>query len=266
MREKIKVLFLAADPFGDRAPLELGAEMRAIDHAIQQGSAREALEFVSHFATQSGDLQGALLRHQPRVVHFAGHGDKPGVIWLEDEHGDRRTVDREALASLFRALDGGVRAVVLNGCHTLPVAQELSRVVDYAIGTRDRIPDDTAIGFSRAFYTALAFGKDVRQAFALAVSQLRVDGNDEASVLELCVRPGADPAPLLDEPAPRADAAAEVVQTGRYRDIEGEQIDVIAEDHHGPGAPAGSVTQDLHLSGLRSRGPVSIIASRRTGG
>jgi hypothetical protein len=265
MRGKIKVLFLAADPFSHKAPLELGVEMRAIDHAIRQGSAREALEFVCHFATQPGDLQAALLRHRPRVVHFAGHGSS-GAIHLEDERGGRRKVGREALAELFRALDGGVRAVVLNGCNTLPVATELSTVVDYAIGTRDRIRDDTAVDFSRAFYTALAFGTDVPQAFALAVSQLRINRSDQADLPVLCERPDADPAPLLDVPIPEEDAGGgRVVQKGRYRDIEGERIDVIAEDHRGPGAPARSVEQDLHLSGVRSRGPVNIIG-RRTGG
>jgi hypothetical protein len=206
MRDKIKVLFLAADPFRAGARLELGEELRAIDHAIQLGGARDTLELVSHFATRTRDLQNALLRHEPQIVHFAGHGSKAGVIYLGDEHGEPRAVDKDALGRLFGILAGEVRAVVLNGCHTLAVVEVLSQVVDYAIGTNRRISDVSAIGFAEAFYAALAFGRDVQQAFDLAVNQLMLDGCDEAEVPVLRVRPGATAEPLL--PAADRKAAA----------------------------------------------------------
>jgi hypothetical protein len=268
MRDKIKVLFLAADPFRNGARLELGEEMRAIEHAIQQGSARDSLEFVSHFATRSGDLQYALLKHEPQIVHFSGHGDRGGMLYLGDEHGGRREVDKAALGKLFGALKGEVRVVVLNGCHTLPVAAVLSRIVDYAIGTRDRISDETAIRFSEAFYSALAFGRDVRQAFELAVSQLQVDGSREADVPVLRVRPGATPEPLPAASPRRADGGAgaeEVVQNADLGDVEVDVGNVIAADLQGPGAVPRRVDQtirsqsvrarELNLTGLRIRGP-----------
>jgi hypothetical protein len=267
MRDKIRVLFLAADPFGEKAPLELGDEMRAIDHAIQQGSARDALELVSHFATRTRDLQRALLRHRPQVVHFAGHGDRPGVICLEDEFGERRKVDGAALAALFRALDGGVRVVVLNGCHTLPVAAALTRVVDYAIGTRDRIRDETAIAFAEAFYTALAFGKDVRQAFDLAVSQLRVEGNDQADLPALRVRRGAAPGPLLPDPAGRAEAGAghgvEVDQEAEVGDLQADRVNLIGDDEGGPLASGARISQKFRGESVTA-GELNIIGVRRT--
>ena len=75
MRDRIRVLFLASDPFRDRAPLRLDEEVRAIDHALRKGSARDRVELVSHFATRTRDLQDALMRHDPQIVHFAGHAD-----------------------------------------------------------------------------------------------------------------------------------------------------------------------------------------------
>ncbi|HYR09450.1 MAG TPA: CHAT domain-containing protein [Longimicrobium sp.] len=269
MGDKIKVLFLAADPFRNGARLELGEEMRAIEHAIQQGSARDSLEFVSHFATRSGDLQYALLKHEPQIVHFSGHGDRGGMLYLGDEHGGRREVDRAALGKLFGALEGGVRVVVLNGCHTLPVAAVLSRIVDYAIGSRDRLTDETSIRFSEAFYSALAFGKDVRQAFELAVSQLQVDGSREADVPVLRVRPGAAPDPLLAvparRPAPAVAGAEEVVQNADLGEVDVDVGNMIAADLQGPAAVPRRVDQtlrsqlvrarELNLTTLRIRGP-----------
>lgn len=267
MTGRIRVLFLAADPFSEKAPLELGAEMRAIDLAIQQGSARDALELVSHFATQTRDLQRALLRHRPQVVHFAGHGDRPGVICLEDEFGERRKVDGAALAALFRALDGGVRVVVLNGCHTLAVATALTRVVDYAIGTRDRIRDETAIAFAEAFYTALAFGKEVRQAFGLAISQLRVDGSDQAHLPVLRVRRGAAPGPLLPVPGARAEAEGahrvEVDHDVEVDDLQADRVNLIGDDQHGPLTSDARISQKFR-GGSVTAGEFNVIGVRRT--
>jgi hypothetical protein len=240
MREKIKVLFLAADPFRDAARLELGEKMRAIDHAIQQGSAREGLELVAHFGTQTGDVQAALQRHRPQIVHFAGHGGRAGVIYLGDDRGGRAEVGKAALAKLFGALNGGVRVVVLNGCHTLPVATVLSKVVDYAIGTRDRISDEAAIQFADAFYTALAFGSGVRQAFDLAVARLMVQASPDAAVPALRAHVRADPAPLLsmlavEAAAERADGG-EVEQVAKLGRIAAKRANIIAADQQG-GAP-----------------------------
>lgn len=251
MRHRLKVLFLAADPFRSGARLELGEEMRAIDEAIQRGSARDSVELVSHLATRTRDLQYALLRHEPHVVHFAGHGAEHGAIYLGDENGQPRAVGREALGRLFGILDGEVRAVVLNGCHTLPVADEVSHAVDFAIGTRRRICDDTAIAFAAAFYTALAFGRGVRQAFDLAVNQLQVDGSADADVPVLRVRDGAADAPLL--PAPAAGqasgaAAGEIRQKARVLELENSAFEMIGEKgRRGPGGRP--VDQDV---GMRS--------------
>ena len=267
MREKIKILFLAADPFRDTARLELGEEMRAIDHAIQQGSAREALELVSHFATQTGDVQATLQRHRPQIVHFAGHGN-PGVVYLGNDRGGREGVGKAALARLFGALGGGVRVVVLNGCHTLPIATALSKVVDYAIGTKDQIGDAEAIQFADAFYTALAFGSPVRQAFDLAVARLMAHGSPDAGVPVLKVRPGADRRPLLAAPAAEAaekSAEGDVVeQEAEFGRIEAQRANLIGIDKQGGASSTGRVKQrikadsvgggEFNLIGLRTGG------------
>jgi hypothetical protein len=192
MREKIKVLFLAADPFRPGERLRLDEEVRAIDQAIRRGSARDSVELVSQFATRTGDLQDALLRHDPQVVHFAGHGGARGAIYLGDEYGRPQTVGKEALAGLFGIRRDTVRVVLLNGCETLPTAELLSEVVDYAIGMSGRIHDDSAARFSAAFYGALAMGQTLADSFAYGVNRLELEGNLDAKLPVLCVRPGID--------------------------------------------------------------------------
>lgn len=206
MSGTITVLFLAADPLqpGEPMHLRLGEEARDIQHAIQLGTERDRLRFHSVWALRTRDLQGALLRYRPQVVHFSGHGDEARGILLENDDGRPKAVSREALASLFEALGDSVRVVLLNACDSLATVEAFSGAVDYCIGMNSRVSDRAAIVFSAAFYQALAFGESVERAFALGVAQLELEGSSESTVPVLRVRDGADRGPI----APPADPDA----------------------------------------------------------
>jgi hypothetical protein len=258
MRDRIKVLFLASDPFRDRAALRLDEEVRAIDHAIRRGSARDRVELVPHFATRTRDLQDALMKHDPQIVHFAGHGDDPGVLYLGDEHGRPRAVGKEALGKLFGILDEWIKVVVLNGCDTLPTVEVLSEVVDYAIGMNRPLTDASAIVFADAFYGALAMGRTVRKAFELAVNQMELEGNAESTTPVLRIRAGVDPdVPLVTVPAvapptpPGGGEAQPAYRPGEQAinigKLEGE--DVLFENRPGSGKKDAQVANITEASG-----------------
>ncbi|HLL83292.1 MAG TPA: hypothetical protein VK420_11595 [Longimicrobium sp.] len=207
MEDALRVLFLASDPFRERAGPRLRREVRAIEAALGGGA---GVELVPCFAPRTPDLQDALLRHDPRIVHFAGHGDDRGVVYLADAHGRRGVVAKEALAKLFGILSEWIRVVVVNGSGTLPVVEALSEVVDYAIGMDRPLGDASAAAFAVAFYGALGTGMPVRAAFDVAVS--RLGGHEDAATPVLRIRPGVDAAvPLTAAPAgtpPRPRAAS----------------------------------------------------------
>jgi len=201
MEDRIKVLFLASDPFRDRAPLRLDEEVRAIEHALRKGRARDRVKLVPYFAARTRDLQHALMQHDPRIVHFAGHGSD-GAIYMGDAYGRPTVVGKEALAKLFGILNEWIKVVVLNGCNTLPIVDALSEIVDYAIGMNQPLSDASAIVFAESFYGALGMGKTVQASFDLAVSQLELEGNAESTIPVLRIRPGVDPSlPLVAEPS-----------------------------------------------------------------
>lgn len=192
MREKIRVLFLAADPFRAGARRELDEEMRAIERALQRRPARNTVEVVAHFAQHVREVQDALLRHQPQVAHFAAPGDGPAAIYLGDEHGRRQAVDREALRGLLGVIPDSVRIVVLDGADTLATVQALSEVADYSIGTNRRAGGGAAIGFVAAFYGALAMRCTVLAAFERGLGQLRLEGNPGAATPVRRIRRGVN--------------------------------------------------------------------------
>lgn len=195
MQDTLKVLFLSSNPCTD-LPLDFGREVRGIVEAIRKAPERDALEFVTEWAVRVGDLQGALLLHDPRIVHFSGHGGEGGIL-LENERGEKHAVDPQSLRHLFGILKRSIRVVVLSACDSLSTVDAFRDVIDHTIGMSAPISDFSAIRFSEAFYGALASGTTVREAFDLGVTRLEMDGNTEAGIPRLFVREGVDEAPLV---------------------------------------------------------------------
>lgn len=180
----IKILFLAANP-SDTEPLQLAEEVRAIDEALQRGRYRDAFDLESHWAVRTSDVQGLLLRHEPDIVHFSGHGSTEGAIVLEDERGETREVPPQYLRTLFRAMAGRTRCVVLNACYSENQATDIVEEAGILIGMTDAIGDRAARTFSASFYQAIAYGQDVQTAFDLGREQISMDMSPDADVLRL---------------------------------------------------------------------------------
>lgn len=167
MSDKIKVLALATNQLG-LAYVRLGDELREIENKAQMGSFGHSFEFILKSAVRASDLDMVLLKHNPHIAHFTGHG-KPGQkILLEDDAGQIAHVSIAELLGIVRTLKDNLRLVFFNVCYSKPFAEALVQEIDYAIGMEGPIKDDAAIKFAAAFYQALAFGRSVQEAFDLA--------------------------------------------------------------------------------------------------
>lgn len=242
MAGKVKILFLAANPFAYTKPLRLDDEFRAVAQAIRGGRERDGLQLVSEHAVRSSELQDLLSYHCPQVVHFAGHGEGANGICLGNEHGEPRTLGGDLLANLFAIVKPPVRVVILSACEGLPTMEALHPVIDYVIGTSVPIQDRWAILFSSALYGALANGHTVRTAFEMGKNRLRTEAVG-ASLPTLLVREGVDESRTLQPPLappqmPEAGRGSQyTTEIGR---LEGERL-VVRDD---PGASTG---RDVHV-------------------
>jgi CHAT domain-containing protein len=172
MTERIKILFLAANP-ADRTRLELGREFRAIQDAWLRGKHRNCFKLLlPQLAAGIQDFTSALTRLQPHVIHFCGHGSMEQGIAFEGVGRSSRPAGREELTNLFKVLARNARLVFLNACHTREQAAILGRIFDYTIGTNSRIMDADARDFASAFYRALFDGATVPGAFLSAQAAL----------------------------------------------------------------------------------------------
>src|SRR5260370_29407240 len=77
--DKVKVLFLAANPLGtDR--LKLDEEIRAITEKVYASEYRDRLKVESSWAIRPDDLLQSFNRYKPHIVHFSGHGSQAAEL------------------------------------------------------------------------------------------------------------------------------------------------------------------------------------------
>jgi hypothetical protein len=170
----IKILFLAANPI-DTARLRLDEEVREIKDKLRSAAHGNDFQVEQEWAVRVSDLQSHLLRHQPHIVHFSGHGSRAGEIVLEDRTGQGQPVPPAALKSLFSTLKDNVRCVVLNACFSERQARGIAEAIDCVVGMSAAIDDDAAVSFAASFYQALAFGRDVQTAYDLGCGQIALE-------------------------------------------------------------------------------------------
>lgn len=158
------ILFLAASP-QDLPPLRPDKEMREIHGMLQMGKHRDRFRLESAVAVRLKDIGQALADWDPRIVHFAGHGERDGSIYVEDEQGYSTPVAPAGLAELFGLHARTLDCAIVNACHTLLLAKAIAQHIDHVVAMRCAIGDASAILFSTGFYQGLAAGAPVRDAF-----------------------------------------------------------------------------------------------------
>lgn len=188
---KIKVLFLAANP-QDQTQLRLDEEIRTITERLRASEYRDSVELISKWAVRPTDLLQALNEHEPHIVHFSGHGSDGDELVFLDTDGNTKLVSKEAIVATINTLADNIRVVVFNSCFSTGQAEAVTQHVDIAIGMNAEIGDDAARVFAAQFYSAIGFGRSVREAFDQAIAALMLEGIHEDKVPELFMHAGVD--------------------------------------------------------------------------
>jgi len=187
----LKILFLAANP-QDTDRIRLDEEVRAIRERLRMAANGAQLIVEQEWAVRVSDLQGHLLRYQPQIVHFSGHGSRAGELVLEDEAHQSQPVPPVALERLFATLKDDIRCVVLNACYSELQARAIAKSIDCVVGMSAAIADRSAVSFAASFYQALGFGRDVRTAFELGCGQIGLESLTGEETPKLITSPGVD--------------------------------------------------------------------------
>ena len=170
-----KILLLSANPNGT-SRLRLDEEKREIKEGLKRAKKRDDYSIETAEAVRHRDIHRAILEYEPHIIHFSGHGSGEEGLVFEDETGQTKLVDAEALAGLFQLFANQVECVVLNACYSKYQAQEIARHINYVVGMSQAIQDKAAIEFAVGFYDAIGAGHNYEFAYKLGCSVIRMAG------------------------------------------------------------------------------------------
>jgi hypothetical protein len=125
---------------------------------------------VARWSVSLAGLKEHIAKARPDVVHVLSPTVDPAKneIILSDERGRPEYVPMQAFAAAFARRAAAPKLVVINTCHSRPLAEAVSKHVGCAVSMDGEISDAAAIEFSDALYHGLAEGKSVADAFDLA--------------------------------------------------------------------------------------------------
>lgn len=104
------ILILAANP-RDTNPLRLDKEVQQIQEGLRRSKQGLQFDVAQQWATRPLDIHRAMLDHEPKLVHFCGHGEGELGIILEDDSGNSQHVSSDALAAFFKLFAGQVECI-----------------------------------------------------------------------------------------------------------------------------------------------------------
>ncbi|MCB0628474.1 MAG: AAA family ATPase [Saprospiraceae bacterium] len=154
-----------------------------------------------------GDIVNAFQRHGEEIVlfHYGGHADSFDLL-LQSDSGESNEATGGAGLISFLGRQRGLQVVVLNGCHSLPLAESLIAAgISVVIGTDRAINDGAATLWADRFYQGLGVGLSIQRAFDDAVDTVRMSshGRDQRGLYlrELESIPSDVPWSILHAPA-----------------------------------------------------------------
>lgn len=193
MLTQIKILFLYSNP-NNLKHIRLDEEVSRIEDAIELAEFRDRIVLLKRGAVRPTDIQRALLKHRPHILHFSGHGSQTEGIFVQNQNGKAEFVKPEALADLLGIIKDNLFLVVFNACYSVAQAEAISQIVDCTIGMRDTIFDESAIEWSAALYHSLACGRSIYECFRLGNNSLMLQNIPEDHIPVLLTANGIDPA------------------------------------------------------------------------
>lgn len=182
-----KILILAANP-KNTSNLRLDEEVREIKNILQQSPNRDEFQITTESAVRVDDLTRYLSNHQPKIVHFCGHGSGTDGLALEDNYGQMQLVSTQALAKLFDLFQQQVECVLLNACYSEEQATAIHQYIDCVVGMKQAIGDRAAIKFSIGFYTALTALRNYEDCFQMGCISIDLQGIPESQTPQRKIR------------------------------------------------------------------------------
>lgn len=193
--DKLNILYLTVASRGD---LRVDEEIRRVKSAVRATTHRDIVHIEHMPAATTSDLLDGLARVTPHIVHFSGHASEAALVFDIGSvaHNEGSRLDRDLFARALASVDRRPTVIVLNACNTESHTSKLLEVADAVVSMSDSIGDPDAITFATRFYSSIADGQSVQSAFDAAVTQMLMNGLQDALVPNLACAAGIDPSQM----------------------------------------------------------------------
>lgn len=170
-RKKHIILFLGADVDQHNA-IHVDKDCESIKDVL---SGSEVFHVIEKFSVRKNEIIPLIVRYQPSIVHFDGHGTEDGSLAVCSETREFDKITPEELKGVFNTVKAYVLLSYFDACHTAPQAMSAVLSVKAAIGMLGLWPVESARIFSKQFYLSLENELSVKDAFELAKEQLGME-------------------------------------------------------------------------------------------
>ena len=146
------------------------------------------LEPVYDLDLRASEIQRLLRKHKPSVLHFSGHFDESGRMYLLKEDSTLyETVDLNLLEKIIKTHSKKIEFVFLNACNSAQAAEVLLNYVDCIVAMKGSVNARACVEFASTFYNAVGFGDSVQESFVqgqLEISLLKIREEEKPVLFE----------------------------------------------------------------------------------
>lgn len=160
-KQRINVLLIGSNCKGKKET-RIGKEIKKIRKILKNS----LFHFIDAPAAKRNEIFEEISKVKPQILHFSGHGTfDTGPLFDEDEH-FIKTID--LMEELIETLKKGkeyIKLIIFNVCESINIAKEVTKFIEFTIGTMKKTNDDCAIAFSKGFYQMLVNGDSIKNSF-----------------------------------------------------------------------------------------------------
>ncbi|HQU73887.1 MAG TPA: AAA family ATPase, partial [Calditrichia bacterium] len=178
--DTLPVIFLAFANDHQNYLYKLTEEQNALREALESAESEGLCKVVYETDTDLDKIFKVFNKYKERIAvfHYGGHADDYTLL-LKRGDGSRQVAHAGGLVD-FLADQKGLQVVFINGCSSRQQAEELrDKGVPAVIGTLEPINDSMATVLSEAFYSALAAGRSLKQAWEGARKRVLAERGSE---------------------------------------------------------------------------------------
>lgn len=180
------LLVMGADT-DDTKPLRLEERFVSLCGALNETG---AYEIRRKFRIRKEDIVQQIGAIHPDILHFVGHGDSSGSLFLHTDGCEVDPLRPERMKGVLEFCSPWLKVLFLGACYSLQHAQTAAESIDAVIGMSAEIAVDAELDFAKTLYLSLASGASLGDSFNCAKSQLKLVSPAYADIPVLCLRRG----------------------------------------------------------------------------